>query len=112
MAEKPPFRKVLIANRGEIAARIIRGLRELGIRTATIYSDAPDWDGFWLCRLFSAGGGKQEFSLRDFRELLDGKTDQEISAFIEQAAKQAPHRHRAREDVLHMKAIYKIAHGC
>jgi len=45
------FSRILIANRGEIALRIIRACHELGVETVAVYSEA-DKDAPYLKRRF------------------------------------------------------------
>jgi acetyl/propionyl-CoA carboxylase alpha subunit len=44
-AEAPPFKRILVANRGEIALRIIRACHELGVEAVAVFSDADATSG-------------------------------------------------------------------
>ena len=49
------FQKLLIANRGEVAVRIARAARELGLRTVAVFSEA-DRGARWLANMDEAVG--------------------------------------------------------
>ena len=73
-----------------------------------VYSDAPDWDGFWLYRLYQAARMRQAFELWDFRDLFAHLTFDQINDARAQASAVAPHRHRAAADVLHMQTLFAM----
>jgi len=75
----------------------------------TVYSDAPDWDGFWLLRLFQAGDVRQQFALFDFGAFLRKLAGVEVRKISDRANAVHPHRHRASDDVRHMRAVYELA---
>ena len=94
------------ASASAVCTRLNRALKD-----SVVYSDAPDWDGFWLYRLFAAAGVKQEFSLSNFVDLFDSLPGDELQALLARAAETTPHTHRAREDVMHMRKVYELAKG-
>ena len=72
MAHQPPFQRVLVANRGEIALRVMRGLRELGIESVAIYSDADAKCAHVLAadHTFALGGNTAAESYLDIEKVL------------------------------------------
>jgi acetyl-CoA carboxylase, biotin carboxylase subunit len=76
------FRSVLVANRGEIALRVLRACRTLGIRGVAVYSEA-DRDAPWLehaDRTVCIGPARAESSYRNADAILQAAEQCEVQA--------------------------------
>jgi acetyl-CoA carboxylase biotin carboxylase subunit len=72
----PPFRRILVANRGEIALRVIRTAQEMGIETVAVYSEA-DRGALYVRRATMAvclGGSKPSESYLDIGKVVAAAT--------------------------------------
>ena len=73
MVTVPPFKKILIANRGEIAIRITRACRELGISSVAVFSEA-DRDSlhvFLAEEAYHIGPAPSKESYLNFRKIIE-----------------------------------------
>src|SRR5258708_1806503 len=78
------FKKILIANRGEIACRVIRTARRMGIKTVAVYSDADARAPHVMMKASAGGGGKGmrlAWNEKDVREGFESVKREGLSSF-------------------------------
>lgn len=91
------------------ACRVIAARMNAALAGHVVYSDAPDWDAFWLYRLFGAARLRPVFELHDFATLMIETAPEHIAEIFAMADVTAPRCHRARADALHLREAYSIA---
>lgn len=71
--QNAPFKKILVANRGEIAIRVTRACRELGISTVSVFSDADreSLHVFLADEAYHIGPSPSKESYLNFRKILE-----------------------------------------
>ncbi len=75
----------------------------------TVYSDAPDWDGYWLYRLHTTARMRQTFKLAHFAELMPEISLTDKLMLVAKTNALAPHTHQAADDVRHMQVLHALA---
>ncbi len=93
---------------GEPVEEVCRRLNDR-IGAASVYSDAPDWDGFWLYQLYQAARVKPSFELSNFGRLVRPLAAGREELLFARADEIAPRTHRAIPDANHLLTLYRLA---
>ncbi len=90
---------------GEVCDRLCEALDGFDV-----YSDAPDWDEYWMMRLFDAAGRRVSIKLFDFAQLMPMLQQSEKAELLLMAELHGARRHRAADDALYLQLLYRLTH--